>query len=119
MVNLYDILTLIYGVVGFVIGWLWGRHRSTLASFIASVIAATIGFGVGSSLGWLSIFAESYTDKLAQHYKLLGSSAGLVFSILWFVVIIAIPVFAVAVFRKADRRAVAELQASSHRSPYR
>lgn len=119
MVNLYDIVTLIYGVVGFVIGWLWGRHRSTLASFIASVIAATIGFGVGNSLGWLSVFVESSTDKLAQHYKFLGDSAGIIFSVLWFVVIVAIPLFAVAVFRKADRRAVAELQASSHRNFYR
>lgn len=115
----HDIVTLIYGVIGFIIGWLWGRHRSASASFVASVVVAIAGFATGKALEWLQILTETWTDKLAQSYKILGSSAGVVVSIIWFAVIIIIPVIAIAAFRKADRRAVAELEPPRRPDRYR
>lgn len=119
MVNLYDIVTLIYGVVGFVIGWLWGRHRSNLASFMASVIVGAAGFAIGKGLEWVQILTESWTDKLAQNYKVLGSSAGVVTSVIWFAIIVIIPVIAIAAARKADRRAAAEFEPPRRPGRYR
>lgn len=119
MDNPHDIVTLIYGVIGFIIGWLWGRHRSASASFVASVVAAIVGFAAGKALEWLQILLDSCIDKFAQTYKFLGGSAGLVSDIVWFAIIIAIPLFAIAAFRKADRRAAAELEPPSRPGRYR
>lgn len=119
MINLHDIVTMIYGVIGFIIGWLWGRHRSTSASFVASVVAAIAGFAAGKALEWFQILLDSWIDKFAQSYKLLGGSAGLVSDLLWFAILIAIPVFAIAAFRKADRRAAAELEPPPRPDRYR
>lgn len=119
MVNLHDIVTLIYGVIGFIIGWLWGRHRSTSASFVASVIVAIAGFATGKALEWLQLLLDSYIDKFAQSYKFLGGSAGIVSDVLWFGILVAIPVFAIAVFRKADCRAAAEFEPPPRPDRYR
>jgi hypothetical protein len=104
MVNLADIVTFVYGIVGFTIGWLWGRHRSNAASFMASVLIGAAGFAAGKALEWVQILTESWIDKLGQSYKFLGASAGLLANIIWFVVIVAIPIIAIAAFRKSDRR---------------
>ena len=119
MINLNDMVTLVYGVVGFVIGWLWGRYRSALASFMASIVLAAIGFGAGKALGWLFTRADFCTDKLAQQYKILGSSLGIASNIVWLIAIIAIPVVAIAASNKANRRAAAELEPPSRPRTYR
>jgi hypothetical protein len=119
MVNLFDIVTLIYGVVGFVIGWLWGRHRSNMASFVASVAVGAAGFAVGKGLEWIQILTESWIDKLAQNYKLLGNSAGVVSNVIWCAIIILIPVIAIAVFRKTDHRAAAPFEPPRRPDRYR
>jgi len=119
MDNLHDIVTLIYGVVGFAIGWLWGRHRSMGASFMASVIVGAAGFAVGKGLEWAQILTESWTDKLSQSYKILGNSAGVVVGIFWFAVIVIIPVIAIVAFRKADRQAAAGLEPLRRPDRYR
>jgi hypothetical protein len=119
MDNLHDIVTLIYGVVGFAIGWLWGRHRSMGASFMASVVAGVAGFAVGKGLEWAQILTESWTDKLAQSSKFLGGSASVVVGVFWFAVIVIIPVIAIAAFRKADRQASAELEPPRRPDRYR
>ncbi|MBI5686064.1 MAG: hypothetical protein HZC54_13410 [Verrucomicrobia bacterium] len=108
MVNLSDIVTFVYGVVGFAIGWLWGRHRSNAASFMASVIVGAAGFAVGKGLEWVQILTESWIDKLGQSYKFLGTSANVLANVIWCAVIIAIPAIAIAAFRKTDRRPAAE-----------
>lgn len=119
MDNPHDIVTFIYGVIGFVIGWLWGRHRSNAASFVASVTLGAAGFAVGKGLEWVMIATDGWISKFGQNYKLLGTSAGWVASVLWFVVIIAIPAFAIAAFRQADRRAMAGMEPPRRPGAYR
>lgn len=119
MGNLHDIVTMIYGVVGFVIGWIWGRHRSAASSFMASVIIGAAGFALGKGLEWVQILTESWIDKLAQNYKVLGSSAGVVSNVVWFAIIVIIPVIAIAAVRKADRHAAAEFEPPRRPNRYR
>lgn len=110
MVSFYDIVIFIYGVIGFAIGWLWGRHRSMGASFIASILIGAAGFAVGKSLEWAEILTQSWIDNLAKGYKWLGASADLVSTVFWFAIVVILPILAIAAFRKSDRQAVAELE---------
>ncbi|MBI5819846.1 MAG: hypothetical protein HZA88_12750 [Verrucomicrobia bacterium] len=110
MFNPYDIVTLVYGAVGFVAGWLWGRHRSSIASFMASIIFGAAGFATGKALEWGTILAESWIDKLAQNHKVLGATTSVLANVIWFAAIILIPVIAIAVARKSDRHAAARLE---------
>jgi large-conductance mechanosensitive channel len=119
IINFLDIITLIYGVMGFILGWLWGRHQSMAASFVASIIAAVVGFAIGNVLGWVSVSSDMWADKLAQQYKTLGSSVGLVINVVWWAVVVVVPIVAIGAFRKSDRQAAAQANALSHRDSYR
>lgn len=119
MFNPYDIVTLILGIVGFIAGWIWGRHRSSIASFLASIIFGAAGFATGKALEWVKILTDSWADKLAQNYKVLGATSNVLANVIWFVVIILIPVIAIAAARKSDRHAAAESEPPRRPNLYR
>ncbi len=119
MLNPYDILTLIYGVVGFIAGWIWGRHRSSTASFLASIILGAAGFAMGKSLEWVKILTDTWADKLAQNYKILGVASNVLANVIWFAAIILIPVVVIAAVRKSDRHVAAESEPPRRPNLYR